>query len=125
MRYPNVGKLVKTGLAEASHPAKRLSGKFFNRTLSCFFPNSPIPFLPLFLIHRHLVAIDRTLCLMEYMFLSGDTPRFPSGTTPRVKHPLEAIPHGIHPQHIRRLLWPESGRFGWRQWSSGEGYMRM
>ncbi|KIJ32377.1 hypothetical protein M422DRAFT_265875 [Sphaerobolus stellatus SS14] len=48
---------------------------------------------------------------------------FPSGTIPRVKHPLEAIPHGIHPQHIRRLLWPESGRFGWRQWSSGGGYM--
>ncbi|KIJ27984.1 hypothetical protein M422DRAFT_270750 [Sphaerobolus stellatus SS14] len=56
--------------------------------------------------------------------LSGDAPRFPpgifpSGTTPRVKHPLGAIPHGIHPQHIRQLLWPESGRFGWRQWSSG------
>ncbi|KIJ44851.1 hypothetical protein M422DRAFT_251839 [Sphaerobolus stellatus SS14] len=55
--------------------------------------------------------------------VSGDASRFPpgtfpSGTIPRVKHPLEAIPRGIHPQHIRRLLWPESGRFGWRQWSS-------
>ncbi|KIJ28300.1 hypothetical protein M422DRAFT_270448 [Sphaerobolus stellatus SS14] len=62
--------------------------------------------------------------------LSGDASRFPpgtflSGTIPRVKHPLEAIPRRIHPQHIRRLLWPESGRFGWRQWSSGGGYMRM
>ncbi|KIJ43629.1 hypothetical protein M422DRAFT_253220 [Sphaerobolus stellatus SS14] len=62
--------------------------------------------------------------------LSGDTPRFPPRifpyrTTPRVKHPLEVIPHGIRPQHICRLLWPESGRFGWRQWSSGGGYMRM
>ncbi|KIJ43783.1 hypothetical protein M422DRAFT_253038 [Sphaerobolus stellatus SS14] len=62
--------------------------------------------------------------------MSGDTPRFPpgifpSGTTPCIKHPLGAIPRGIHPQHIRRLLWPESGRFGWRQWSSGGGYMHM
>ncbi|KIJ36956.1 hypothetical protein M422DRAFT_260582 [Sphaerobolus stellatus SS14] len=48
--------------------------------------------------------------------MSGDASRFPpgtfpSGTIPRVKHPLEAIPRGIHPQHIRRLLWLESGRF--------------
>ncbi|KIJ34589.1 hypothetical protein M422DRAFT_263368 [Sphaerobolus stellatus SS14] len=57
--------------------------------------------------------------------LSGDAPRFPSGTITRVKHPLESIPRGIHPQHIRRLLWLESGMFGWRQWSFGGGYMRM
>ncbi|KIJ42541.1 hypothetical protein M422DRAFT_254320, partial [Sphaerobolus stellatus SS14] len=49
-------------------------------------------------------------------WLSGDASRFPpgtfpSGTIPHVKHPLEAILRGIHPQHIRRLLWPESGRF--------------
>ncbi|KIJ46032.1 hypothetical protein M422DRAFT_250461 [Sphaerobolus stellatus SS14] len=44
--------------------------------------------------------------------LSGDASRippgtFPPGTIPRVKHPQVAIPRGIHPQHIRQLLWPE------------------
>ncbi|KIJ43496.1 hypothetical protein M422DRAFT_779742 [Sphaerobolus stellatus SS14] len=63
-------------------------------------------------------------------YLSGDAPRFPPGTfspgtTPCVNHPQGVILCGIHPQHIRRLLWPESGRFGWRQWSSGGGYMRI
>ncbi|KIJ44730.1 hypothetical protein M422DRAFT_251707 [Sphaerobolus stellatus SS14] len=67
---------------------------------------------------------------MHSMLVSGDAPRFPPGTfplgtTPRVNHPQGWILHGIHPQHIRRLLWPESGRFGWKQWSSGGGYMRI
>ncbi|KIJ26056.1 hypothetical protein M422DRAFT_272914 [Sphaerobolus stellatus SS14] len=52
--------------------------------------------------------------------LSGDAPRFPLRTSPS-----GATPRVNHPQHIRRLLWPESGRFGWRQWSSSGGYMRI
>ncbi|KIJ31968.1 hypothetical protein M422DRAFT_266335 [Sphaerobolus stellatus SS14] len=62
--------------------------------------------------------------------LSGDASRFPpgnfpSGTIPRVNHPQVVIPHRIHPQHIRRLRWLESGRLGWRQWSSSGGYMHI
>ncbi|KIJ53097.1 hypothetical protein M422DRAFT_242201 [Sphaerobolus stellatus SS14] len=127
--------------------------EFWRKRDKCLYPKV-LETQPKLREDHHIQVIERALKHVEPQRIamcqtlktagasSGDDPKFPPGIIFNTNNPLEAfLSRNHHPtfpggnrqpslllrfpqQHIHRLLWPESGRLGWRQWVPHGGMPR-